>query len=74
MPVPRGKKGVKMEMERFRRGELHSGSTRGPVVTDPMQAAAIGYRQAGMPKKRGRARGKQSIVDRIDRGKKDYRV
>lgn len=74
MPIPKGKAGIAAEMEKFRRGELHSGSKRGPVVTDPMQAVAIANRQAGMPKKRRRARGKQSIVDRIDQGKKDYRV
>ncbi len=71
MPIPRGRKGVKVEMEKFRRGELHSGSKQGPVVTNPMQAVAIANRQAGMPKKRGR---KKSVVDRIDKGKKDYLV
>lgn len=74
MPVPRGKKGVKKVMGEFQERKLHSGSSTGPVVTKPNQAVAIAYRQAGMPKKRGRGRRPQSIVDRIDKGKRDYRL
>ena len=76
MPIPRGRKGVKKVMEEWKAGGLHSGSKTGPVVpvSRPDMAYAIANRQAGMPKKRGRGRRTQSIVDRIDRGKKDYRV
>jgi len=28
-------------MKKFRKGKLHSGSKKGPVVTDPKQAKAI---------------------------------
>ena len=36
--MPRSVKGV---MHEFKQGELHSGSSRGPVVTNPKQAIAI---------------------------------
>ncbi|HSX11281.1 MAG TPA: DUF6496 domain-containing protein [Chlamydiales bacterium] len=47
-----GKKGVKDSrvfkrvMREFKQGELHSGSKRGPVVTNPRQAVAIGLSEA----------------------------
>lgn len=37
---------VKKVMKEFSKGELHSGSKSGPVVTNPKQAAAIGYSEA----------------------------
>lgn len=37
-------------MRKYGRGELHSGSKHGPVVTNRKQAVAIAMRQAGMPK------------------------
>lgn len=39
--VPKAKKKVKVVMEEFKRGELHSGSKKGPKVTNPKQAIAI---------------------------------
>lgn len=33
-------------MEEFKHGELHSGSKRGPLVTNPRQAVAIGLSEA----------------------------
>jgi hypothetical protein len=57
MPVARGKKGVKQEMHKFKQGKLHSGSRKGPVVTDPDQAIAIALNQAGLSKK-GKGRGR----------------
>jgi hypothetical protein len=47
---------VRKVMEEYREGELHSGSKRGPVVTNPKQAKAIALseaREAGakIPKK-----------------------
>jgi hypothetical protein len=71
MPIPRGRKGVNVEMEKFREGKLHSGSKHGPVVTDPMQAVAISYRQAGMPKKRKRS--PAAIGRRVKKGG-DYKL
>jgi len=50
MPVAKGPKGVKQEMERFKKGELHSGKS-GKVVTDKKQAIAIALNEAGMSKK-----------------------
>jgi ABC-type Fe3+-hydroxamate transport system substrate-binding protein len=39
--VPKAKKKVKVVMEEFKKGELHSGSKKGPKVTNPKQAIAI---------------------------------
>jgi hypothetical protein len=33
-------------MKEFGKGELHSGSKKGPIVTNPKQAVAIGYSEA----------------------------
>lgn len=49
MPVAKGKKGVKQEMEKFKKGELHSGKS-GKVVTNPKQAIAIALNEAGLSK------------------------
>jgi hypothetical protein len=57
MPVSRGQKGVAEEMHKFKHGQLHSGSSKGPVVTDRQQAIAIALNQAGLsnkPPKQGR--------------------
>lgn len=40
------KKKIKKVMKEFGKGELHSGSKSGPVVTNPKQAVAIGYSEA----------------------------
>lgn len=37
---------VEHEMRKFRRGTLHSGSPRGPVVTSRQQALAIALSEA----------------------------
>lgn len=37
--------GVKGTLEEFKRGELHSGSKQGPVVTSRKQAIAIGLNE-----------------------------
>lgn len=39
--MPKGKKKVKVVMEEFKKGALHSGSKKGPKVTNPKQAIAI---------------------------------
>jgi Family of unknown function (DUF6496) len=45
---------TKMEkvMHEFGEGALHSGSKKGPVVTNPKQALAIGYSEARKLKKK----------------------
>jgi hypothetical protein len=54
MPVARGQKGVEQELHKFKQGKLHSGSPKGPIVTDPKQAKAIALSAAGMSKKKKR--------------------
>ena len=51
MPVSKGRKGVKQEMEKFKAGKLHSGSPTGPVVTNRKQAIAISLSEAGLAKR-----------------------
>lgn len=51
------KEKIKKVMEEFGKGELHSGSKKGPIVSNPKQAIAIGLseaRKAGakIPKKK----------------------
>lgn len=43
---------MKQEMHKYKEGELHSGSKKGPVVTNPKQAIAISLHEAGMSKKK----------------------
>jgi hypothetical protein len=40
------KKKVAKVMKEFAKGELHSGSKKGPIVSNKAQAAAIGYSEA----------------------------
>jgi hypothetical protein len=51
---PRAKSKMEKTMGEFKEGELHSGSKKGPLVTDRSQALAIGLSQA-----RKAARGKK---------------
>lgn len=47
------------EFKKFGKGALHSGSKKGPIVTDPKQAQAIALSESGQSsrsKKRGRKR------------------
>lgn len=43
-------------MQEFAEGQLHSGSKKGPKVTNPKQALAIGYSEARAMKKEGGGR------------------
>lgn len=46
----KAQKKVGMVMREFKRGELHSGDKKGPVVKNPKQAIAIALSEAGMSK------------------------
>lgn len=46
------RKKVEKVMREYKKGELHSGSKRGPKVTNPKQAVAIAYSEARHMKKK----------------------
>ncbi len=51
MPKGKEERKIKKVMSEFSKGELHSGSKKGPVVTNPKQAVAIGYSEGRKGKK-----------------------
>lgn len=46
------RKKIKKVMEEFKHHKLHSGSKKGPKVTNPKQAIAIGLSEAGVGRKK----------------------
>jgi Family of unknown function (DUF6496) len=52
------KEKVHEEMHKFKHGQLHSGSSKGPIVKDRQQAIAIALSEAGLSNKppKGRKR------------------
>jgi uncharacterized protein DUF6496 len=46
MKEKKKEKKIKKVMKEFSEGKLHSGSKKGPEVTDKKQALAIGYSEA----------------------------
>lgn len=54
--APKKEKRVRMEeeMEKFKEGEMHSGSKRGPKVKSRKQAIAIGLSESGQSRKVGK--------------------
>ena len=46
------KERMKSEMDKFKKGSLHSGSKNGPKVTDRKQAIAIALSESGQSNKR----------------------
>ena len=57
-PKKAKKKRMKEEMDKFAEGKLHSGSKKGPVVTNPKQAIAIGLSESGQSKKKAKKKRK----------------
>lgn len=49
--LSKGKKKIKKVLHEFKEGELHSGSKKGPVVTDKKQAVAIAMSESKKKKK-----------------------
>ena len=49
-PKKAQQKRVKGELHKFKEGTLHSGSKKGPTVTDRQQAIAIALSEAGLSK------------------------
>ncbi len=41
-------------LKEYKKGELHSGSKKGPVVTSKKQAVAIALSETGVSKKKGK--------------------
>lgn len=52
MKKAKGPKKVAKVMREYGKGELHSGSKKGPVVKSKKQAVAIAMSEAGMAKKK----------------------
>ena len=50
------RKRVRLEMHKYKHGQLHSGSKRGPLAKSRKQAIAIALNEAGLSKKRQRKR------------------
>jgi hypothetical protein len=46
----KAEKKIAKVMTEYGKGELHSGSKKGPIVTNPAQARAIAMSEAGMTK------------------------
>lgn len=53
------KKVMKREMEKFKSGDLHSGSKKGPIVKSKDQALAIALNESGQSKKKTKTKKKK---------------
>jgi hypothetical protein len=51
-PDKNKKETMKAEMHKFKEGSLHSGSPKGPKVSNPKQAQAIALSVSGQSKKK----------------------
>jgi len=52
MKKTKSEKKISKVMTEFGKGKLHSGSKKGPAVTNPKQAIAIALSEAGVKKKK----------------------
>ena len=66
---PKGKSAkrakMKVVMDEFKAGKLHSGSKSGPKVTNPKQAIAIGLKQSGQSYGQKKARNKRLASEEL---------
>lgn len=57
-PKKSKKKRMKEEMHKFKEGELHSRSKKGPLVTNKRQALAIALSESGQSKNKKKKKNK----------------
>ena len=50
MPIKKGEGKIKKVMKEYSKGELHSGSKKGPIVSNKKQAIAIAMSESGKSK------------------------
>lgn len=53
------KQKMKQEMHKFKAGQLHSGSKKGPVVKSRKQAIAIALNESGQSRRNKKSRNKR---------------